>query len=255
MKKILLLLGILFLVVFAPYIWSRIDTKREVRKILEQKEQIQRIPVSEGSSLQEEIDAVVAPTDSTVSVLESFLTTIPDKIPREKVLHVPFVCQNPFQNEAGWKDHDESCEEAATLQTVLYWNNEAMTAQEANTALLDMIAWQKKPEHFGEHRDLYDEDMRIFVRDYFGYQDNEVLWLPNIDANLVQRILVAGYPLIVPVSGKTINNPFYPYLGYHMLVTIGYTEKQVITNDNGTKRGEKYPYDWDIFLRLLSSRF
>ena len=104
----------------------------------------------------------------------------------------------------------------------------------------------KRPEHFGEHKDLYNEDMRTFVRDYFGYNDQDILWLSEVDSDRIKQI-IAGLSAYYGCFGRKIGNPFYPYPGYHMLVVRGYTDNQVITNDNGTKRGEKYPYDWNVF--------
>lgn len=248
MKKKALFFGIAFLIICTPFAWSHFQTTREVQEILEQKAHIQGIPVTQLTSVQEEMDIVSIVKNPSEDTIDAFLNQLPNEVPREKVLNVPFLCQNPFQNEAGWKYHDESCEEAAALQVVLSWEKQEITPQEAHEIILDMIAWEKRPEHFGEHKDLYNEDMRTFVRDYFGYNDQDILWLSEVDSDRIKQIIAAGYPLIMAVSGEKIGNPFYPYPGYHMLVVRGYTDNQVITNDNGTKRGEKYPYDWNVFL-------
>lgn len=177
------------------------------------------------------------------------ISSLPENVPPQKVLPVPFVCQNPFQDQKGWEWHDESCEEAAAYQVILFLEGKsAPDPQVSHELFLDMIEWQEDPSQFGDHIDLYTEDMRIFIRDYFGYDDEEVIWIPELSQDLIKKLIAANHPIIVPLNGTAIQNPFYPEPGYHMLTVIGYTADRVITNEVGTKRGEKYPYKYDIFL-------
>ena len=190
---------------------------------------------------------IILKTEKKLSPTENFLKNLPKKFPEKMMLDVFFVCQNPFQNAAGWKFHKESCEEAAALQNVLFWRGETISPENADRKIREMIAFQEKK--FGEHRDLYGEDFRVFVRDFFGFADDEVLFFPKIDKIFLKRSIAAGFPVIVPVRSKLLKNPFYPYPGYHMLSVIGFSGDTIITNDVGTKRGEKYPYPADRFLR------
>lgn len=171
----------------------------------------------------------------------------PRELPNQAYLEVPFITQAPLETEANWTLHEESCEEAATLQAYLYETNKTITREEANTEILDMIAWQKKEENFGKHKDLYADDMRKFITGYYGLKNPEVKIFYNAEIEDIKKIIVSGHPVIVPITGDILNNPYYPYPGYHMLTVIGYTEDRIITNDNGTRRGADFSYDMKIF--------
>jgi len=243
-------LGVLF---FSPQLFAAFDRWKAGQ---EQEKLLQEFPLSsfsEEDSLllstsqkKNSISLEVLPLEEKYSPLESFLYSLPKNPPIKKLLSVPFICQNPFQNTEGWKWHKESCEEAAALQAILFFQKKELSPQNAHEKFLDMIAWQK--EHMGGHRDLYGEEMRMFLRDYFSLSDDEVFFLPEIDFPLLKKILAADIPLIVPVNGQSIRNPFYPHDGYHMLTVVGYTEDRIVTNDVGTKRGEKYPYNGETFF-------
>jgi len=248
MKKHTLLLGIAITAliiagVLVFFAWPKVAAKLTVESTLREQESFANMEISTDIQKKDE-----TPKDQHLSPLQSLIARLPLSTPNEILLDVPYVCQNPFRNEEGWKWHDNSCEEAAALQAVLYLRSETITPQEAHEQFLHMITWQEQPEHFGEHKDLYDEELRIFIRDYFSLADEAVIWIPELTLPLTKRILSAGYPIVVPVTGKDIKNPFYHYQGYHMLTAIGYREDTIITNDNGTKRGEKYPYNADIFF-------
>ncbi len=246
MKRVIFLLIGVLTIIGTIFAWPKIHARIEMQTIKQEQKKIKNIPVSQYTPEQEEEEISVV---SEKTPQESFLNHLPSLVPKEKILQVPFICQNPFQDKAGWKWHDESCEEAAVLQAVLYFTGEKISKNQAHEIILNMIAWQKKPEHFGTHKDLYNYDLQKFIQEYFALDDGEVLWIQEIDKQLIQKIITKGFPLIVPVSGKEITNPYYPYPGYHVLTVIGYTPEKVITNDNGTKRGEKYPYEWEVFLR------
>ena len=167
--------------------------------------------------------------------------------PQQKLLDVPFICQNPWQNKAGWKIHKESCEEAATLQAWLYLQQTTLTTKQANDEILKMIAWQK--QNLGSHQDLFGDAMRQFILKYYNLKPEQVQYIPELNKKIIQKIITLGYPIITPIQGELLKNPFYPYPGYHMLTIIGYTEDRVITNDVGTKRGHKYPYSYERLLK------
>lgn len=236
-----------------PHIFASFERwkgKQEQEKILQEFSfsflEKQKVPFS---SLREKIALSPKNLPSEGEILfplDSFLSSLPKNPPVKKLLSVPFVCQNPFQNTEGWKWHKESCEEAAALQVALFFQQKILSPYEAHEEILRMISWQK--ENMGDHRDLYGEEMRLFLRDYFFLPDENVLFLPEITFPLLKQILAANIPLIVPVNGKSIRNPFYPHEGYHMLTVVGYTEDRIVTNDVGTKRGEKYPYDVETFF-------
>lgn len=166
------------------------------------------------------------------------------------LLEVGFICQAPLQTEENWKHHEESCEEAATLQTILYERGETITPQEADQEILAMIEWQE--QHFGGHFDLYADQMKEFITQYFWLGEEEVLIIRNTTLKDIQKALDQGHPVIAPTTAGLLNNPYYPEQGYHMLVITGYTTDSLITNDNGTRRGEDFTYKNDIFMSALN---
>lgn len=167
-------------------------------------------------------------------------------------LKVPFITQAPLETEENWKLHEESCEEAALLQAYLYETATTMTKEEANKEILKMIAWEK--EYFGKHKDLYATDMMEFIEKYYADKINSSQIKVKRDATIddIKQNIDIGHPVIVPITGDILNNPYYPYPGYHMLVVIGYTEEKIITNDNGTRRGASFSYDTEIFEKAMN---
>ncbi|NIA02036.1 MAG: hypothetical protein GWP15_01505, partial [Nitrospirae bacterium] len=77
----------------------------------------------------------------------------------------------------------------------------------------------------------------------------EIIYDATLDD--IREQIVGGHPVITPVTSDYLDNPYYPYPGYHMLIVIGYTEDKIITNDNGTKRGKDFSYDNDKFKKAL----
>jgi len=165
-------------------------------------------------------------------------------------LDVPFVCQAPFQTEANWVYHEESCEEAALLQVKYFIDGVTeVDKQEAHDTILNMISWQE--ENFGTHKDLYANDMVTFMQGYYGFEEEQIEVIYDAEILDIKRAISEGNPIIAPITGNILNNPFYPEPGYHMLTIIGYTPDKIITNDVGTRRGEDFSYEYDIFMKAL----
>lgn len=176
----------------------------------------------------------------------------PAPILESAYLEVPFICQAPLQTPENWEYHEESCEEAALLQVHYYiQNKKTVDPYEAHEIILDMIDWQKN--NFGEHRDLYANDMKIFIRDYYDYPEEEIEIIYNAEIKDIKKAVSGGYPVIVPIMGNILQNPYYPEPGYHMLTVIGYTPSHIITNDVGTRRGKDFSYENDIFMKAVKA--
>ena len=126
-----------------------------------------------------------------------------------------------------------------------------MTKQEAHEEILEMIDWQLK--HFGDHHDIYADEVKEFISGYYEIPPENIEITYDADLEDIKKYIQEDYPVIVPIMGNTLNNPYYPHPGYHMLVVTGYTENRIITNDNGTRRGEDFSYDNQIFLDAMNS--
>ncbi|MBI4232253.1 C39 family peptidase [Candidatus Peregrinibacteria bacterium] len=166
-------------------------------------------------------------------------------LPSTYYLEVNFICQAPLETTENWKLHEESCEEAALLQAYLYEKSQVISKEEANEVILDMIEWQRR--NFGGHYDLHGEKMKDFILQYYKLKESSVTLIQDGEIEDIKKIVSSGHPAIVPVTGEILNNPYYPYPGYHMLIVIGYTEDRIITNDNGTKRGADFSYEVEVF--------
>ncbi len=171
--------------------------------------------------------------------------------PEQSYLEVPFICQAPLETEANWVFHEESCEEAALLQAYNYLTNTETTKQQSHEIILDMIAWQE--ENMNSHHDLYDDEMKQFITGYYNLPESAVQIIPNATIEDIEQSIATGTPVIAGLSGEILNNPYYPYPGYHMLLITGYTADKFITNDNGTRRGKDFSYDKETFMQALKA--
>ena len=169
------------------------------------------------------------------------------------LLDVPFTSQAPFGD---WKNpiFQNACEEASLLMAILWVRGEKTISKEQATVELTNFAdfETKKYNNFYDHS---AKDTAQIMRDYFEYNNIEVK--ENIDAGDIINELSKGNLVIVPVNGQKLENPFYTSPGpiEHMLVIIGYdfSAQEFITNDSGTRHGEKYRYPEDILENALQN--
>lgn len=167
------------------------------------------------------------------------------------LLDVPFTSQAPF---GGWADprRENGCEETSALMAMAWVRGEKLSPEYADKKILEISDYEKNI--YGDFHDTSAKDTisRIF-NDYFKYDKADVFY--DIDGEDIKRELEAGNLVIVPVHGQKLKNPYYTQPGpvQHMLVVMGYDEakKQFITNDPGTRHGEKYRYGEDIFEAAL----
>lgn len=237
-------IGIVFGAAFIGYpkiiaYWNRIQIEQENEDVMAQiiEEDVLDQTIKNLGKLPEEIEEVF---EKEIKILEN------------AYLEVPFVCQSPLQTEENWTYHEESCEEAAVLQVHYYIQNiTEPDVQTAHTTILDMIAWQE--DNFGEHKDIYANDLKNFINGYYDYplEDIEITYDANITD--IKKAISQGYPVIVPIMGDILHNPYYPYPGYHMLTVIGYTPTNIITNDVGTRRGKDFSYSYDVFMNAVNA--
>ncbi|MBX7150610.1 C39 family peptidase [bacterium] len=173
-------------------------------------------------------------------------------IPEKAYLIVPSFCQSPFPTEESWHIHHASCEEAAVLQAVYYFNGiKTIDLDRVDSTLKDMIAWQEK--HFGVHKDIHADSVKMMMMGYFGYKDDEIKIIRDATILDIKQAIAQGYPVVAPTYGRTLNNPYYKPPGpeYHMVTIIGYTNDRIITNDVGTKRGKDFSYPIDVFKKAM----
>lgn len=172
--------------------------------------------------------------------------------PKTIHLNVPFTVQAPFAN---WDIHKESCEEASVLMVDYYLQGiKDLSPETADIEIRKMKDWQV--ENLGSEPDLYREDYVNFVEKYFVDKKYKVRMLQGVTVEDLKKELIAGNPVIIPATAKLLKNPWYHEQDYHMLVVIGYIESQktIITNDPGTKRGQNWAYDYNTIETVLKDQ-
>ncbi len=184
---------------------------------------------------------------------EAIEETVEEKNIEEKnvLLGAPFISQAPFGN---WSDSrkQDGCEEAAAIMAMAWINNEELTAKTADEKIDEISAYEEKMYGDFHDTDAQDSAERIF-KGFFGYDNIEVKH--NITKENIKQELFKGNLVIVPTNGRLLNNPNYTPPGptTHNLVVIGYdiSTDEFITNDPGTRRGEKYRYDENVLEGAL----
>lgn len=176
-------------------------------------------------------------------------TVLPKSTPIEYVpvttqamqLAVPFTVQAP---DGDWiEPWKEGCEEAALIMADAFINQdrrEVIPSAEAKQKIYEMVQWEIK--RFGGHKDLGVEDMAIIAKEYLGY--TKVKIKKPADLKDIKDEIRLGKPVIVPMAGRLLRNPYFqppgPY--YHVFVIVGFEGDTFIANENGTKRGQNYRY-------------
>jgi len=171
-------------------------------------------------------------------------------LPTAVNLAVPFQPQAPH---AIWDlPYKEACEEAAFIMVDYYFKNLSMTPEQMDNEILKLVAWEAEN---GYDIDVSMLELGEIIEALYEYE-TRLISVKSVDD--IRSELAQGYPVIIPLAGREIGNPFYTYPGplYHVMVIKGMTaDGQFITNDPGTKRGADYVYspstlisamgDWD----------
>ncbi len=164
-------------------------------------------------------------------------------------LAVPFTSQAPH---GVWDAaHEQTCEESSVLMADAFFAERGLGGADAvERELQKMIAWERG--RFGYFEDTTAEETAVMARELFGYKKVEVVY--EVTADDIKHRLAEGVPVILPLYGRVLGNPFYTAPGpdYHMLVVRGYTaDGAFITNDPGTRHGEAYLYRSDILVNAI----
>lgn len=166
-------------------------------------------------------------------------------------LAVPFTIQAPTGD---WSQpYQDACEEASLLMVKEYYAKRGaatIDSREATKEILDMVAFEDKL--FGYNRDTTAAETAMLAEKMYGFAKSEILLNPTLE-QLKER-LNKGQPIIIPVAGRLLKNPYFTAPGplYHMAVIRGYTKNnQFIVNDPGTKRGNAFLYSFDTIMNAM----
>jgi len=159
-------------------------------------------------------------------------------------LPIPFTSQAPTGN---WDlVHNEDCEEAGAVMANAYLTGNTavvLPAAQVDAEMNNLNNWEDS--HFGYHLDTTAAETAQMITDYYGLK--AAVQEGYTFADIKDQINL-HHVVILPVNGQIIGNPNYTQPGpiYHMLVVRGYTATGLITDDSGTRRGQNYPYTFDI---------
>lgn len=183
-------------------------------------------------------------TEEPEPVVEEGEEVVIDK--EEWNLAVPWTTQAPFAN---WDEtHEDTCEEASVYMAYLYFEGYPeglVDPTTADEALLEMVRQQN--EYFGFFKDTTAAQTADFAKQFYGL-DYELIYYPSEED--IKEAIVQGYPVVVPLAGQILANPYFtpPGPDYHMLIVKGFTSEGFITNDPGTRHGENWVYEYDHFM-------
>jgi hypothetical protein len=169
----------------------------------------------------------------------------PTSNPPSLLITVPFSPQAPF---AKWDPlHEEACEEMSLIMVDRFLRGTSLSLNEAEVEVQKLIAWETD-EGYGN--DVNISQLGSIAEEYYGHRARVI---ENVTSDMIKSELAAGHPVIVPAAGRDLRNPFFSGDGpwYHMLVVTGYTRDGFITNDPGTKRGEKYWYPTERLMNAI----
>jgi len=188
-----------------------------------------------------ELPSAIAPTPE-LTTRNSDVAITP--IPTELNLKVPFTSQAPTGN---WdRQHEENCEEASMLMANRYFQNKTIdSSADAEAGMAQLVEWEN--QNLGVSDSMTAEQTAKGVMNFLNL-NVKLVDDPTVDQ--IKNAIADNQLVLVPAAGRLVGNPFYTSPGplYHMLLIKGYTETQFITNDPGTKRGENYPYGFNVIL-------
>ncbi len=187
-------------------------------------------------------DATLLPTARPTS------TSTPTPAAGAINLAVPFSSQAP---RGDWSlPWQEACEEASSILVDLFWRGQDASVEQMERDIYAAVDWQTRT--FGYYEHTTAAETARMLREHFGYRRVEVV----DDAGIadIAAAVRAGRPVIVPLAGRLLGNPYYTQPGpvYHMLVVKGIAENgDIITNDVGTRHGRNLTYSPGVFLNAM----
>lgn len=240
------------------------EEKRKKEEENEEAKEKEEVASSEGEAKAEENEKEILPEPvegNNVQVpspsTSSGDNTAPDNAPSDDTLPDSFNLAVPFTSQAphgNWSEpFKEACEEASLYMVHAYFQGVKETPIDPDTATTELqkiVAFEK--ELFGYYEDTTTEQTGTLAELMYGYANVETIDNPTVEQ--IKTHVAAGRPVIVPLAGRQLGNPFFTAPGpiYHMLVIRGYTKDgKFITNDPGTKHGEAYLYDFDTVMNAM----
>lgn len=169
-------------------------------------------------------------------------------IPEKFLLEIPFYSQAPLSKWDAF--HEDMCEEASLLGAGLYLEDKKLARDEFESELQKIQNIEKK--EIGEWKSTTVSQAKKWADIYFG-GNLSIKIIDNPTIENIESEISAGNPVVAPLSGRDIGNPNFTPPGpvYHMLIIKGYDEKNFITNDVGTRKGNSYVYKKEVIMKNI----
>lgn len=158
-----------------------------------------------------------------------------------KNISVPFTTQAP---DGKWiQPWQDLCEEASILMVDQFYRNGTLDKKRAKQLLLHIF--EVKNKHYGKSLDESTEKITALINNFLAWEA-VIVEQPTIEQ--IKAQIDSNQPVIIPVSGKDLQNPHFRSGGprYHVLVISGYDDEkqEFITQEPGTHLGLdfRYPY-------------
>jgi hypothetical protein len=168
-------------------------------------------------------------------------------LPASVRIEMPFASQAPTGD---WNDpYQEACEEASLLLVFHYLSGIPLSPAIMDRDIRELVTWET--EH-GYPEDVTVAELASIAREKYGY-DADIIEGTDLTIRRIEQELSSGNPVIVPLAGQDIGNPYYSGDGppYHMLVINGYDSRNFVTHDVGTRRGEYYAYKKEVIMDAI----
>jgi hypothetical protein len=153
-------------------------------------------------------------SSSSSQMISSVATSIPSSVR----IDMPFASQAPTSN---WDPpYDEACEEASLIIVRHYLEGSALDPSIMDGDIHEMVDYEAA---HGLPVDIDMFQLADVARGMFGYEA-EVLEGSDVSIERIEQEVAHGNPVIVPLAGQDIGNPYYSGDGppYHVLVIVGY---------------------------------
>jgi hypothetical protein len=146
--------------------------------------------------------------------------------------------------------YQEACEEASMLMVKSALDGKtSVSVDDADAMILEMVS-AETAQGLGPDISVA-EAKAFFEKTYTGYK---VTVIKTVSESSIKSWLMKGVPVIIPASGKELQNPNFRNGGppYHMLVMKGYlADGRWIVNDPGTRKGADYLYGKQLLLNAV----
>ena len=172
----------------------------------------------------------------------------PQPLPEQVNLDITFFAQAPDGIwDLPWK---EACEEASVIQAKYYLAWEPLNKQTFKEEVLAFVDLEN--QMLWKYIDTsMEETQQVYEAFYEGFGQTKIIENPTVDD--LKRELAAWHPIIAPFAWRELGNSNFTnwWPRYHVLVIRGYDDQYFYTNDVGTRRGENFPYSYDVIIGAM----